>query len=182
MIEETGNKKHQFQALYDRYFEKVFKFTFRATKDIGEAEDLAQEVFLKMWQNRDSFASNIPHEVQLLTIARQLVINQYKRNIIRQKVYSSWYEEKQTFSSADNADQILLTSELSARYQQALAELPERRREIFEKSRIEGLSYDQIAEELQITRNTVETQISKALRSLREKLLLFFFLVLTQFF
>lgn len=178
MTQPSDHQQKQFKELYDRFFKKVFVFAHKHTRDLDEAQDLAQEVFLKFWLHRDAFSDNIPADAQLLNVARQLIINRYKREIVRQKVYQNWYENKPEFSASDESDQPLLTTELTNRFESALESLPPKRREIFEKSRFEGLSYDQIAQQLSISRSTVESQMVKALRSLRGSLLcltLFFF-------
>ena len=179
MREKGDQQQKEFKELYDRFFRKVFVFAHKHTRDNDEAQDLAQEVFLKFWLNRESFSELIPADAQLLTIARQLVINRYKRELVRQKVYKSWHENKLEFSSSDNSDQLLLTTELTTRFESALDNLPPKRREIFEKSRFEGLSYEQIAQQLSISRSTVESQMVKALRSLRTSLLFFAFIFLS---
>lgn len=179
MMEKGDQQQKDFKETYDKFFRKVFIFAHKHTRDIDEAQDLTQEVFLKFWLNRDSFSDLIPTDAQLLTIARQLVINRYKRELVRQKVYKSWHENKLEFSSSDNSDQLLLTTELTTRFESALDNLPPKRREIFEKSRFEGLSYEQIAQQLSISRSTVESQMVKALRSLRTSLLFFVFIFLS---
>ena len=170
----NGQEQEKFREFYSKFFKKVYVFALRHTRDMQDAEDLAQEVFLKFWMNRASFSELIPADAQLLTIARQLVINRYKREIVRQKVHQHWYESKEASLDSENSDQLLLTEELSSRFQAALLDLPPKRRQIFEKSRIEGLSYDQIAQDLSISRSTVESQMVKALRLMREKLLIIF--------
>lgn len=167
-----AHQRQAFETLYDQYFKRIFLFARKHTGDEDEAADLAQEVFLKLWLNQDSFAKHISAEAQLLTIARQLIINRYKKELVRQKAYKSWHQDKSDIALSETSDQSLLEEELHQRYKAALNELPPKRREIFEKSRIEGLSYEQIARDLSISTSTVESQMVKALRLMRGKLLL----------
>ncbi|MBC8152671.1 MAG: RNA polymerase sigma-70 factor [Bacteroidetes bacterium] len=166
-----------FQHLYEDFFPKVFAFARKHIGDADAAEDLTHDVFLKLWQNRATFSPLIPPDAQLLTIARQLLINRYKREALRQRVYADWQQKTPNSTSADDTERPMQVSELTEKLQVALAGLPPKRREIFEKSRFDNLSYDQISEQLGISRATVESQMVKALRTLRDKLtmvLLFF--------
>lgn len=172
MEKDDQQQQQDFKALYDKYFRRIFFFACRHTDDTDEAKDLTQEVFLKIWLNPDSFSKHISPEAQLLTIARQLVINRYKKEVVRQNAYKVWLLDMAEASSPDSSDKILLEEELAGRFRAALDLLPPKRRQIFEKSRIDGLSYEQIAEELSISRSTVESQMVKALRLMRGKLLL----------
>ncbi len=173
-----GTDAHRwFQQLYNDFFSKVYAFTYKHTGDQAVAEDLTHDVFLKLWQNRATFSDTIPPDAQLLTIARQLLINRYKREAVRQRVLADWHQKTPDSTPADETERPLQTTELAENLQAALAGLPPKRREIFEKSRFENLSYDQIADQLGISRATVESQMVKALRTLRDKLtvLLLFF-------
>jgi RNA polymerase sigma-70 factor (family 1) len=166
-----------FKTLYEQFFAKVYAFARKHTNHPDEAEDLAHDVFLKLWQHRATFSITIPPDAQLLTIGRQLVINRYKRETVRQRAYTDWQQINPDATRADDTEQLLQTAELASNLETALNGLPPKRREIFEKSRFEHRSYDEIAEELGISRATVESQMVKALRTLREKLMvvLFFF-------
>jgi RNA polymerase sigma-70 factor (family 1) len=159
-----------FEALYRAFYRKVYAFSNRHTRDTEAAEDLTHDVFLKLWQNRALVSDTIPLDAQLLTVARQLVINRYKQQTVRQQLLAEWQEYEPVASSADATEWPLRTAELTADIQAALDGLPPKRREIFEKSRFEYFSYDEIAEQLGISRATVESQMVKALRFLRERL------------
>lgn len=163
--------EEQFKELYDKFFRKVYGFAYKYTRSTEESEDIAQEVFLKLWSGFDALPDEVSVDVQLLVITRQLLINRYRRELVKQKVLKNWTSGVTEYSESDNSDQPLLVSELSDRFQQAVKELPPKRKVIFEKSRMEGLSYDEIAQQLSLSRGTVESQMVKALRSIREKLL-----------
>ncbi|MEZ0611817.1 RNA polymerase sigma-70 factor [Fibrella sp. WM1] len=175
-----GNSREHswFQQVYTDFFPKVYAFAYRHTRDAEQAEDLAHDVFLKFWQNRASFSEVIPTDAQLLTMARQLLINRYKRDIVRQRVYANWQQQTPETTAVDDTEHLLQTEELTSRLQAALENLPPKRREIFEKSRFEHLSYAEIAQQLGISPATVESQMVKALKTLREKLAVIFLLFL----
>lgn len=75
--------EEQFKELYDRFFRRVYAFAYKHTRNTEESEDIAQEVFLKLWSNFDSFSENIAVEVQLFVITRQLIINRYRRELVK---------------------------------------------------------------------------------------------------
>lgn len=167
-----------FESIYEQYFGKVYGFVRKNVEDTGEVEDLTHDVFLKLWQSRASFSRVVPVDAQLLVIARQLIINAHRRNVIKNRVLEQWHSAHPTFTHADSAALPIHAEELSQELMSAIESLPPRRREIFEKSRFEGLSYDQIADEMAISRNTVEVQMVKALSFLRRRLSHFAFISL----
>lgn len=157
-----------FKSLYDRFFRKVFRFVRSHCRDMAEAEDLTHDVFLKCWKYRESFPTDIPPEAQLLLIARRTVINHYRKSLLRK--ISSLEAVERDFAGEDSADHTIRNDQAREQLQLALDLLPPRRREIFEKSRFEVKTYDEIAREMGISSGTVESQMVKALRFLRERL------------
>ena len=173
-----------FEILDKKFFKKVFNFVRRNVKDIEEAEDISHDVFFKLWKNRDSFSDSISADAQLLVIARQLVINHYRRDVIRQRAFRAWEYDAPVSTRSDISEMSLREKEISMELKYAVECLPPKRREIFEKSRFEGMSYDEIALLMNISRSTVEGQMVKALRFLRERLSHFplFFISFFNFF
>ncbi len=164
---KTSNMDEElFESLYHRYFTKVFRFLLRHTKDTQDAEDLAHDVFLKLWNYRGSFSGVVPPDAQLLVIAKQVVINRYKREALKKAALL----DHETEISYDDTEVILREAEAFEEFKKALDCLPPKRREIFEKSRFQVMTYDEIAADMGISRNTVESQMVKALKFLRERL------------
>lgn len=166
---ETSNMDDElFESLYHRYFTKVFRFLLRHTKDNQDAEDLAHDVFLKFWNYRGSFSGVVPPDAQLLVIAKQVVINRYRRETLKRAALLD--REAETTTSYDDTEVILREAEASEELKKALDCLPPKRREIFEKSRFQVMTYEEIAADMGISKNTVESQMVKALKFLRERL------------
>ena len=159
-----------FEELYRLSHRKVYAFAHKHSRDDETAKDITQDVFLKIWHNRRTLSSTIPIDAQLLHITRQLVINNYRRSLVQKEAFDELTTKQAGHLSINEVDETLSRNELQVRYKYALDELPERRREIFELSRFENLSYDEIAERLNISRATVESQMVKALRFLRSRL------------
>ncbi|BFK96570.1 RNA polymerase sigma-70 factor [Alistipes onderdonkii] len=142
-------------------------------KDHSEAEDITQDIFLKIWRNRTSIGAVDAFGPYLFRMARNAVYDRFDSRSVRENYArraSLLPEYELPDSAIDSRDLLLLI-------RMVVEKMPEQRRRIFRMSREEGLSNDQIAEQLSISRRTVENQISRALAELRKlvKLILFFF-------
>ena len=162
-----------FDALYQKYAAKTEEFLYRMLKDHSEAEDITQDIFLKIWRNRTSIGAVDAFGPYLFRMARNAVYDRFDNRSVRENYArraSLLPEYELPDSAIDSRDLLLLI-------RMVVEKMPEQRRRIFRMSREEGLSNDQIAEQLSISRRTVENQISRALAELRKlvKLILFFF-------
>ena len=160
-------------ALYLKYAAKTEEFLYRMLKDHSEAEDITQDIFLKIWRNRTSIGAVDAFGPYLFRMARNAVYDRFDNRSVRENYArraSLLPEYELPDSAIDSRDLLLLI-------RMVVEKMPEQRRRIFRMSREEGLSNDQIAEQLSISRRTVENQISRALAELRKlvKLILFFF-------
>lgn len=156
-----------------KYAAKTEEFLYRMLKDHSEAEDITQDIFLKIWRNRTSIGAVDAFGPYLFRMARNAVYDRFDNRSVRENYArraSLLPEYELPDSAIDNRDLLLLI-------RMVVEKMPEQRRRIFRMSREEGLSNDQIAEQLSISRRTVENQISRALAELRKlvKLILFFF-------
>lgn len=162
-----------FDALYLKYAAKTEEFLYRMLKDHSEAEDITQDIFLKIWRNRTSIGAVDAFGPYLFRMARNAVYDRFDNRSVRENYArraSLLPEYELPDSAIDSRDLLLLI-------RMVVEKMPEQRRRIFRMSREEGLSNDQIAEQLSISRRTVENQISRALAELRKlvKLILFFY-------
>ena len=155
-----------FRAVFELHFENLCSYACTILRDMDEAEDVVQNVFLKMWEKRDSLL--ITHSVRsyLFRAVHHQCLNQLDHRVIRQRHQDHSLREH----SADMQPPEVFPEELEERVKTAIAGLPDQCRRIFVMSRYEELRYAKIAEELGISVNTVENQISKALRVLRDVL------------
>ncbi len=162
----TGDRT-ALRAIFDQQYEPVCQAIFRFVQDPGLTEDLAQEVFVRFWEKREQI--NI--DSNLSAYLRRMAVNE-----------ALAYLRKKTRFRADElpihlpgkhaapADEQLATQELSVRITAAISGLPPRCRAIFQLSRFEDKTYQEIADQLEISIKTVENQMGKALKILREKL------------
>lgn len=152
-----------FDALFRHYSALVYRFAYGYLKDRPEAEEIVQECFLKIWEKREQIHADVPLKGYLFTVAHHAVLNQLRRrqHHLRFQAYTSAAPPVQVGNEAEFA-------ELETLYRAALAQLPPKRREIFELSRQQGLSYPEIARQLNLSVKTVEAQMSHALKFMRD--------------
>jgi len=152
-----------FNTLFSEYSGRLYRFANGYLKSDAESEELVQEVFTIIWEKRAELKEGLSFKSFLFTIAFNII-----RKHFRTKAYLSEY-----LKSGISSDQDMQTSEkitydsLHKYIAELVNQLPARRKEIFVKSRFEGLSIKEIAEELKISHKTVENQLTDALRFIR---------------
>ncbi len=157
------------EALFKQYYTLLCRTAVRFTKDTEAAEDLVQEVFCKIWQNREVLDISSSYKGYLVRSVTNQALNyleKQKRLVLTED--SSPFEN--TYS-ANTTMELLEGSEMESKIQHALEALPPQCRLIFEMSRFEEMSYKEIADSLTLSPKTVENQMGKALKILRHKLL-----------
>lgn len=159
--------KQDFKLLFEQYYNPLCNFASTILYDSAKAEDAVQDVFVKMWQNKERLADMDNQKAYLFQATRNKSI-EYLRKLKSDKKISAENERRIEMSSTidiDNeADKYLLKEKLF----NSIRQLPPKCRNVFTMSKINGLTYTEIAEELDISPKTVENQIGKALRLLRE--------------
>ena len=159
------NVEDLYKQCFHEYFEKLYGYAFTIVKDNAEAKDIVQAAFIKLWEKR--------REINLSTVARSYLyttVYHLSLNTIRNhKIRASHHQHlaPPTFTDKINAAE---EREIKARINQAIDALPPRCKEVFCKSRLEGKKYAEIATDLGIAVKTVEVQMGKALKILREQL------------
>ena len=157
--------KEVFEKLYEKHHKKLWSFVLKHVKNPSKAEDLVQDIFLRVWEKRTNIDFQEKFEKLLFVIARNLMINAYHRSILEQEklnqlLLNKQFEEQASDSSNEKTEEIIA----------AIKALPQRRKQIFELSLRQGLTYNEISEELSISKKTVEDHITKAKKFLRQKL------------
>jgi RNA polymerase sigma-70 factor (ECF subfamily) len=170
-----------FDELYGKYAKKLYGFSIKYLKNESEAEELVQKVFVKVWEKRNTLKRDTSFKSYLFTIAYHDILKFFRSKSYHQAYIREAMEVNDT--SDKSADGIYYNSVLEL-VDKLIDKLPERRRLIFIKSRKEGKSAKEIAEELEISAGTVDNNISEALKFLKSNLnqdllaLLFFCLFL----
>lgn len=165
-----------FEQVYVAYFSKLKRFAKEYVVSDADAENIVHDVFLDMWEKKDLLSCRINLVAYLFTSVKNRCIDCLRHRILEQSAVTYLQEEylitlRMKFDSLIVFDQqVLAEGDLETALSHAIDSLPEKCREIFIKSKIEGQKQKEIAEELGVSINTVEKQINIAYRKLREEL------------
>lgn len=158
-----------FDRVYEMYSHKLFSFVFKILKNEAEADDIVQEVFVKIWESRHKLQDYKLLNAYIFTIAYNNSID-----LIRKRINNTKYLEHLKNSAVTNVTPNIISqiefNELNIQVEKLIANLPERQKQVYLLHREEGLTYPEIAEKLGISKNTVENHMVKALKYLRENM------------
>lgn len=169
MVERIRSGDHgAFEKLFHLFYPQLCVFSNSYVKSLDFARDVVQEVLIKIWDNRENFYINQSLKAYLYTAVRNQSLNfiQQKKQIERLELRLIKQQELNSTIKKEEPD----TDELTQKIWKLVDKLPERRRTIFILYRKHGLSYSEIAEVMDIARKTVENQMGKSLKFLREQL------------
>jgi len=157
-----------FALMYDNYFDYLVKVVYRILLDESQTKDVVQGVFIGIWNKKDS----LDISSSLKQYLRRSAINRSLNHIRSTKKVRDDHDSVDDVNLSGNDDHTLNieAEELNQQIGAAIESLPERCRLIFNLSRYEDMSYKQIAENLDISVKTVENQITKALKLMRNKI------------
>lgn len=165
-----------FELLFRFYYPGLVTFVSQIILDRDEAEEIVQDFFVNLWTSRINIQKSSSLKSYFFVSVKNRAFNYLKKEQIREKTLGKLKElvEKDFLFQPD----LFVESELQEQITKAMEKLPARTREVFMMSRLKGLSNDEIAIQLELSKRTVETQISNALKILREELKEFRFLML----
>ncbi|MGQ8336914.1 RNA polymerase sigma factor [Sunxiuqinia sp. A32] len=156
---QKGNKR-AFKILFDKYGQRLYQFSLKYLRDKEDAEDLLNEVFLKIWENRLSLKTNTSFQAYLFTIAYNNIRQRFLKKS-REEKYIQIFATEYLFDSSKGEDQ--LDYQLFLKKLSSIVELlPSRRKEIFILSYKEELGNSEIAEKLDLSVQFVKNQLSIA--------------------
>lgn len=173
MLTEKGKIPDDFEDIYLLYFSKMKHFAQEYVVSEEDAENIVQDVFLELWEKREILTYPINLIAFLFTSIKNRCIDHLRHKIVVREVASQLQEEytitlRLKFCSLEAFDQNLFTEQDIERIiSRAIDALPDKCREIFIKSKLEGKKQKEIAAELNITVNTVETQMGIAYKKLK---------------
>ena len=168
MQEIKAGNMMAFDALYRNYSRRLYEFSISILKSSEEAENIVQEVFLNLWLNRKKVEKGSSVKYYIFTIAYNSSISIIRKRIKETK-FIEYLRTLQDINQ-ESADLQIEYNELEEKLTLIIDALPERQKEIYLLHRIEGLKYSQIAERLNISINTIENHMSRALKTIRKKL------------
>jgi RNA polymerase sigma-70 factor, ECF subfamily len=156
-----------FSELFDRYAKRLYHFAIGYLKSVEESEEIVQEVFLKIWNNREEISLLKSFEAYLFTIAKNGILNTIRKSKSEQAYlnYAKLHPGKNIL-----LDEELDFKELEIAYKQSIDKLSPKRKEIYILSREQSLSNAEIAEKMNISVKTVENQMTSAISEIRKNL------------
>lgn len=157
---------HEFSRMFTSYYRDLVLFAGRYFTDKSVCEDIVQDTFARVWDLRSQLDISVSMRSYLIGAVRNRCLNEIKHR----KIAFNTTIESLTWMPERIEEEAVLYSELHERFQEALAQLPPLCREAFEMNRFQNLKYQQIADQLGVSKRTVEVRIGKALALLRDSL------------
>jgi RNA polymerase sigma-70 factor (ECF subfamily) len=164
----ADSNEHAFEALFDRYRAKIYRLGLKFLKDPDLAEEVVQDVFLKIWLKRSELGELRSFDSYLFIVARNTTLDSLK------KLASKAIAENEFASELGLVDYAIDYSSMDDHYQEmvrkSLALLPMQQARVFQLAKIDGLSHEAIAAEMNISKLTVKKHMANALQLLRQRL------------
>jgi len=154
-----------FEVLFIHYHPKLVYFLFGFIKDSERARDMAQDIFMTIWSNKEKLKEVKSFNSYLFKIAKNNICNYFDHVVVNEK-----YIAGQLLQSVEteNLEETVFANQLQSMIDIAISQMPSQRKKIFVMSRINGLSNAEIAEKLNINKRTVENHLTAALADLRK--------------
>ena len=159
---------HSFKVLYQKYAPKLYGFSKRYLNSNDEAEEIVQEVFLRIWEKKQNIDENQSFSSYIIQAAKHRIFNGFRKKVNEQAYLDFLIHADQSMTNF--TDMEIDYREIKQKAENAISTMPPKRQEIFRLSREKGLKNKEIAEKLQISIKTVENQMGQALKFLREEL------------
>ena len=160
--------ENAFEMVFRTYYRPLCQYAYSFLNDKDEAEEVVQTAFINIWDKRDQVEIQTSLKAYLYRIVRNSCLNVIKHEKVKQQHVA--HEMVYAEASHEGVSQSVISSELEERIAEAMKALPEQCRLVFQLSRFEELKYSEIADQLNISIKTVENQIGKALKIMREQL------------
>lgn len=160
----AGEEK-AFCKLYMQYKPRLYKFTIALLKSQNVAEDICQDIFFNIWENRCYLKSNTSFSSFLFSMARNRIINYLRDESCHKRILDNLYE--QAIDYDNSTKNTILANDLAEHMKRAIQLLSTRQREVFELSRNSLLTNKEISDQLNISISTVQDHLSASLRILR---------------
>lgn len=165
-VHEWDGSEDTFRQVFDDCYESLCRYAFTIVKDFDQAEDIVQSIFMKLWEKRESLDITTSVRSYLFRSVYNQCMNQLEHQVIKKKYDAHVMVEPGRDEQAPD----VFPDELGENIRKAVDALPPQCRSIFIMSRYEELRYSEIADRLGISVNTIQNQVCKALKLLREAL------------
>ena len=165
-----------FEQMFKTHFKRLHAYAFTILRDEIQAEEMVQQVFFKLWERNENLSLTGSVSAYLYRAVHNESLNYLKHQKVRSN--HQLHVAYSMKNEVEHPAKKIITGELEKKIHTALNELPEQCRTIFQMSRFDELKYREIADKLGISVKTVENQMGKALKLLREKLVDFLIFIL----
>lgn len=154
-----------FSAIFDHYRKKIYSIALVYLKSAESAEEIVQDVFLKIWIKRSALPSIQKFDSYLFIVARNIILDRLKK-----KAYENAAKKELSFGSkyASDADSRIEQWQYDRLLDEAVSRLPPRQKQIFLLVKREGKDHKEIADELGVSKLTIKKQMARALKSIRQ--------------
>jgi len=160
-----------FKQVFDRFHQKLYFFILYKAKSEYIAEEVVQMAFTKLWQCRHSLREEYTISTQLFRIATTILID-FLRKYNNKDAITARLDGLDIEKGVDSTNEKMRGAELQKRISEAVNDLPPVRKQVFEMSREQGMTYREIAETLSVSSKTVETHIYKALKQIKKHIVI----------
>jgi len=160
-----NNDKDAFKSLYNRYSKKIYFFSLKYLSNNVEAEELVQSVFINIWENRETLNATGSVKSYIYKSAVNYIYNYLRKKAIRARFIESEIHKSEIHSNL-TYEQVFL-HDLERSINSIVETLPAQQRKIFQLSRYEGLTHKEIAKKLDLSVRTVENQMYRALKIIK---------------
>ena len=159
--------EHYFKKVFDQYHQKLYFFILYKTRSEYIAEEVVQMAFTKLWQCRRTLQEEYTISTQLFRIATTILID-FLRKYNNKDAVTARLDVLEIEKGIDSTTEKMRGAELQKKISEAVNDLPPVRKQVFEMSREQGMTYREIAETLSVSSKTVETHIYKALKQIKK--------------
>lgn len=164
----ANDSEYAFEHLYGRYSNRIYKLAMRYLKSTELSQEIVQDVFLKLWFERKNIKLDRPLEAWLLTVAKNKLINQFKKLTYERNRQENFRVQSNT--DVSEVETKLMTAEYDKYFTTLISQLPQMQKQVFHFAKIDGLSHNEIATRLNISPLTVKTHIARAMEKIKKSL------------
>lgn len=164
----AGGDENAFVTLFNAYQDYIFKVVYQFVKSQALAEELVQDIFLKVWQERQKLPHVQHFQNWLFILARNHLLRYLHRMALERKVRRVWTDERPL--NENSTDYKLRNSQFNELLQETISNLPPQQQAVLRLAKEQYLTYEEIAQRLSISPNTVRIHMSKALEAVRRAL------------
>ena len=158
-----------FEKLYEKYAGKIFNISRKMGLRSEDAEGVVQDVFLRIWRNRSNLDSSLSFNAYIIAIVRSIVLKESRKHA-RFIAFQHYAIQYFPGGSNETEDYVIFT-DLDKKSTEAIEQLPAKQKQVFMMKNFEYLSVEEISEKLNLSKRTVENQIYRATKHLKESLL-----------